>query len=70
MATKVRMRALGRYRHDGVWLKKGDEFDTTEEDAADLECRSIGIAERVLDAASTGTESRRSYRRRDMKPEG
>lgn len=68
MANKVRLRALGRQNYDGRMILAGEEFDATEEEAADL-CQqgigALGLAERVGSPA----EPKVRYRRRDLRAE-
>lgn len=60
----VRVRSLGRFMHNGMPVKPGDIIELSEDDAAAMCSRAMGLAERVLDE-----EPKRAYRRRDLKAE-
>jgi hypothetical protein len=64
----VRLRSLGRHKYRGRWVSLNEVFECSEEDAADLCSKPIGLAERIEDE-DTPDKPRRGYKRRDMEPE-
>jgi hypothetical protein len=61
-----KMIADGRFKHDGVALKPGDEFECTEQDAADLKAMGFAydpptVVEEVVERVT------RPYRTRNMR---
>lgn len=70
MANLIRLRAVGRFKHDGKDLVAGDIFSASEEDAADLCCKTIGLAERAPDEEQQQQAKRgNTYKRRDVRAE-
>jgi hypothetical protein len=65
-SAKRKMIADGRFRQDGVSLKPGDEFECTEQDAADL--RAMGFAHDPPTVVERAVETvTRPYRTRNMR---
>lgn len=64
---KVRLRATGKQTYEGRTVVAGEEFDATEDEAADL-CNhgfgGLGLAERV---AQPEPAAKQHYRRRDLR---
>lgn len=60
MNERRKMIADAKFKHDGAWLKRDDEFTCSAEDADDL--KAMGMAH---DGPGDET-AKRQYRRRDM----
>lgn len=57
---KRKMIAETKIRQDGVWLKNGDPFEATDEDAADL------VSMKMARYETKDMTPKRRYNRRDM----
>lgn len=63
----VRLRTTAPMKYEGRWLKVGDIFEATEEEAQELTCKVIDRAERLPDDQQP--EPKQRYKRRDLRAE-